>query len=342
MRKSVFAAGGLIAGALLASPTGAAEIVLDYTHDNFFGTNTVARAALEQAALDVSNVLTTNLGAVTDMSTGVSGSTSATFDIDVTYTNPATGTSATRTNSALSANEVRIFVGARNLSFPTLGEGGPAGISLSLDGFGFPSQWPDAVANASAAADANFSRGDGPVIYQVDGSSTWDGYQGNYSISYGASFGHLWFDNDTNWHLDHLAPVAAGKIDLYSVALHEILHSVGFSTADSFDAQRGADINDWTGPAVLALLGTGDEILTNDGHVGVAIGTRAMTDGLPLQEALMFPSIADGTRKYITELDLAFLQDMGWDVVAIPEPSAVALLCGVPMLLLGRRRRRGA
>jgi hypothetical protein len=38
----------------------------------------------------------------------------------------------------------------------------------------------------------------------------------------------------------------------------------------------------------------------------------------------MDPTITVGTRKYLTDLDLAFLQDMGWEVV--PEPTSAALL----------------
>jgi hypothetical protein len=335
------AAAGMIVGGVFAAQAGAANIVLDYTHDTFFGSNAVAKAALEKAALDVSNVLTTSLGATTDTSTGSFGETSASFNFRYTYTNPTTGSSTILNSTALPADEVRIFVGARTLGGSTLGEGGPAAPGFQFSGSGFSDEWVAAVDNASAAANANVGRGDGPVIGTIAGSSSLGGTNASFSVSFGAAFGNLWFDDDTNWHFDHTTAVGAGKADLYSVALHEILHSIGFSSADSFEDRRAADINDWTGPAVLALLGTGDEVLTSDGHIAEGMLSRRLFD-LAGQEAAMDPTITLGTRKFITELDLAFLQDMGWDVVAIPEPSSVVLLAGAPLLLLGRRRRRSA
>jgi hypothetical protein len=59
-------------------------------------------------------------------------------------------------------------------------------------------------------------------------------------------------------------------------------------------------------------------------------------DGV-LQEAVMDPSILTGTRKYLTQMDLAFLRDLNY--VTIPEPSTVAL-CVSGLLCIGRQRRR--
>ncbi|MCB1103839.1 MAG: PEP-CTERM sorting domain-containing protein, partial [Cephaloticoccus sp.] len=56
------------------------------------------------------------------------------------------------------------------------------------------------------------------------------------------------------------------------------------------------------------------------------------------QETAMDPDIAANQRKYLTELDLAGLQDIGY--TAVPEPATLALLAGAGALGLAVRRRR--
>jgi hypothetical protein len=51
------------------------------------------------------------------------------------------------------------------------------------------------------------------------------------------------------------------------------------------------------------------------------------------QETLMDPSTPRGTRELLTDLDLAGLADIGWQVTAVPEPgSAHLLLAGLGVL----------
>ena len=170
----------------------------------------------------------------------------------------------------------------------------------------------------------------------------------SFDLSYGPMIGNLWFDNDsdndgvaddattlgTYWHFDHTTSVGAGKSDFYSVALHEILHSLGFSGSNDSFAANSSGL-DWTGAEVIAELGDGTGAL-HTGASHIANGTMSQTlDGVP-QEAVMDPSITTGTRKEITTLDLAFLRDMGYETV--PEPSS-ALLIGLSGVVLLRRRR---
>ena len=55
----------------------------------------------------------------------------------------------------------------------------------------------------------------------------------------------------------------------------------------------------------------------------------------------MTPSLANGERREFTELDVAGLADVGWEIV--PEPNAAFLLTiGCVFLLLRRGPRRGA
>jgi hypothetical protein len=58
----------------------------------------------------------------------------------------------------------------------------------------------------------------------------------------------------------------------------------------------------------------------------------------------MDPTILLGTRKFLTELDLAGLNDLGYTVTAIPEPAQAVWLVGLVALgwtVVRRPVRRG-
>jgi hypothetical protein len=64
-----------------------------------------------------------------------------------------------------------------------------------------------------------------------------------------------------------------------------------------------------------------------------------LLDGVTSQEVVASPILSNGERRELTQLDLTFLQDIGWDTVAIPEPGTTAsLLCGLGYLLTRRSR----
>ncbi|MGB0991846.1 MAG: PEP-CTERM sorting domain-containing protein [Akkermansiaceae bacterium] len=331
----------------------ALDIKLDYGYDtstdNFFG-NATAKAAVDQAAADISALITTQFSAVTGGGySGVVGSTSATFDWEYIYNNPSTGIQQTYSSPNIAANEVTIFVGVRELSENTLGQGGPAGAGFNFSGGGFSSDWQAAVAAAEAAANAEMSRGAGPVVNTFAGSSTLGSATAFYTIETGIGVGALSFDVDTNnngtmntaaeladyWHYDHTTPVAAGKMDLYSVALHEMLHALGIGLSETWD-DFISNSTDWTGAEAIAVHGTGTGIIdSGGGHIDTNISSYSLVDG-SLQYAAMGPSLLPGTRQNLTELDAAFLRDIGHTTV--PEPSHAALLC-IGAALLARRKR---
>lgn len=96
--------------------------------------------------------------------------------------------------------------------------------------------------------------------------------------------------------------------------------------------------NDWLGANVNALV-SGDDLVDSGGsHITAGTMSRRLGD-LLAQEAAMDPDIAAGQRKYITEVDLAFLRDIGWQTVAIPEPSSAFAVVGVSVGVLLCRRR---
>lgn len=353
----------LIAGALIlalpAGPVPALTIIFDYSHDvadgnDFFGGNEAARQALEQAGADISAAITTVLGAITtDPVQGVFGGTTATFDARFSYLNPATGDTVTLDDTLLTADEFRIFVGTQVLSANTLGQGGPGGNGFSFGGGGDPAEWEQAVATGESLFNAQYLRG-GPLVSSFAGSATLGATTAEYALTFGPSLGNLWFDVDTNndtvlddaatlasfWHFDHTTAVDPAKYDFYSVALHEILHTLGFGITEAWD-QFVANTVDWTGQAVIDDTGSGVGILHTD-SVHIATGTESLTlAGGVVQEAVMDPNIANGQRKELTTLDMAFLEDMGWSVAAVPEPATVALWLGMAGLagIAGQRRR---
>ncbi|BDS06038.1 hypothetical protein NT6N_10780 [Oceaniferula spumae] len=345
----------------LAIPSASAfEIELDYGYDsssdNFFGTNAAAKSALEQAASDISSLISTRLAPVTNPFVGSNGGTTSTFDWDYVFRNPSElndpsnpdANKITISSPSLAADTVKIFVGVRELGGSTLGQGSTAGVALSISGGGFPSQYEDAVAAAEAASNASMGRGDGPVIRNISGSTTLGSTTANYSLNVGVGVGSLWFDVDGDndsvkdspeelddfWHFDHTTDVASGKRDFYSVALHEILHVIGVGTSDTWDSQISGTT--WTGPNAQLANGGGDGLIDSaGGHIADNTNSVRLSDN-GIQEVVMSPSLTTGTRKTLTELDVAFLQDLGYEIV--PEPSSAGMLSLSAILLLLYRR----
>ena len=329
----------------------ALTIQLDYSYDtaNFFGSHLVAKTALEAAASSINSIIRPSLGAVpTDTFTGANGSTSATFNWAVGFSNPETGAPQTFDPVILAADTVRVYVGMRVLGGSSLGEGGPAGAGFSISGNGQASQWAGAVTNAQNASNATMRRGGGPIIGSLSGSSVLGGTTANFTVNYGALAGNLWFDSDSNndgltdsfallsnyWHFDSAVPVAAGKNDFFSVALHELLHTLGFGASQTWDSLENG--TNWAGAqAISANGGSGVGLISTDGHIAAGTMSRRLSDGI-LQETVMDPFLNTGTRSLLTELDAAFLRDLGYD--AIPEPASICLLCSGAFLLLRRKR----
>ena len=65
-----------------------------------------------------------------------------------------------------------------------------------------------------------------------------------------------------------------------------------------------------------------------DGDQAHLISSYSSTriDNGQVQEAVMDPTILQGTRKYLTRMDLAILQDMGYQVVPEASTNVMVLL----------------
>ncbi len=328
----------------LQVPASAVSVTLVYQNpsDPFF--NATAQATMNQAAADVSYAITTSLTSLSqDVYTGTNGATTATANWSLNYTNPTDGTTQVSLPTfALGIDEIVIYVGSRDLPGSTLGVGGPGGVGLSLGGGGSPSQWVGAVDNMEAASNAGMVRG-GPVLGTISGTISLGGTPAGYDLSYGYAIGALAIDSLAVWNLDYNVLPTLGQNDLYSVAVHEMIHAIGFGIAPTWDEHVSG--TNWNGTAVLDLLGTGVGVLSLGGdHIAEGLTGTPLVNGVfqigQSQEALMDPTIIVGTRKYITDLDLAFLEDMGWAVQAIPEPSAALLIVAGGIGLLIRRSRK--
>jgi hypothetical protein len=228
----------------------------------------------------------------------------------------------------------------RPLAGSTLGQGGPSGAGIQLNGQGSSAQWNAALDKAEMNSTPGMLRGGGPIIGQLSGSISLGTTRGDYLVSFGAAVGSLSLDSDSNndgltdspeflanyWHYDHTTPVASGKNDFYSIALHEMIHAIGIGGSHTWNQMRSGST--WLGANAIALNGgTGVGLLEPDGsHIVSGKMSPRLFDGV-LQEVAMDPSNTTGTRKYLTELDAAFLRDIGF--AAVPEPSSGFLLAGV-------------
>jgi hypothetical protein len=312
---------------LTANPTShAINIVLEYQAGTLFHANLdlTAKAAINAAASDLSTAITTTLNAInTDAYTGTNGQTSVTFGWQFAYTDPTTNGNVLIPNATISANTVTFHVGARSLAGSTLGIGGPGNVmgdNSQFTGGGNPGQWVGAVANAEAAAEAAYKRGGGPIIQSAAGTATLGDVTANYSVDFTIAHGSLAFDRDSSnettlnnyWHFNHLTPVAAGKNDLYSVAMHEMLHAIGIGTSSSWTSKVSGGTN-WNGSEVIGLYGSGAGLVSS-GHITEGIMSTSIVNGAA-QEVVMDPTVTQGTRKYLTALDLAFLRDIGYSTI---------------------------
>jgi hypothetical protein len=321
----------VVIGLTAGGTSQAINIVLEYQAGTLFHANldVAAKNSIQAAASDLSAAITSSLNAInTDAYTGTNGQTSVTFGFQFVYTDPTTNGTVTLANATIPANTVTLHVGARSLLGSTLGIGGPGNVmgdNSQFAGGGSPGQWVGAVANAESAAEAAYKRGGGPILQSATGSATLGDVEANYSVDFTIAHGTLSLDKDSSnettlnnyWHFNHTTPVAGGKNDLYSVALHEMLHAIGIGTSNSWTSRVSGGVN-WTGPEVAALYGSGTGLVSS-GHITEGIMSTRISDGTP-QEVVMDPTITQGTRKSLTALDLAFLRDIGYSTI-IPNPT---------------------
>jgi len=178
----------------------------------------------------------------------------------------------------------------------------------------------------------------------VSSNSEWTKYSSR-SMNFGAgnvNVERVYYNATTGAERDYT--------DLYSVALHEIGHTIGFvSSYPKFtvlDADSDGDLD----------LSDGSQIAYSGGHSNISISTPEYTTpdpylfphtgssiGSSYNPMLMSPSVVAGIRRDLSAADIQIVADIqGFDNVdfsPVPEPSS-SLLIGLGSIALILRRRK--
>ena len=319
----------LVAALLLSvvQTTHAVAINFNYDFDDlgFFNLGTQARTALEAAGAFFENRLNDDLDSIIPPGSNT---------WDPIFTNPSTGATDNSSLTDLNLlNEILIIPGARDL---------PGALDLaeaSRGTFDFDGSF--------AWFQTLVTRGEGSIV-DVTGTTTatetapWGG-----SITVDTHTVQI--DQETGlfipraWNFAVNSGPVGSESDFFSTLVHEIGHILGIGTAVSWDAM--IESGEFTGAASAAeFVGNvpvdGAEQHWAEGVTStVAPGTESyITNGGAAQEAAMDPTLTFGTRKLFTDLDLAALDDIGWELTAIPLPAGFwMLLSGAALLLLRER-----
>ena len=131
-----------------------------------------------------------------------------------------------------------------------------------------------------------------------------------------------------------------GGFDLFSTALHELGHVLGVGIVNTWTNKVSGGY--FNGTNAMGIYG-GPVPVDAAGEHWLA-GTGSTLPGtLTWQTASYDPYSFNGQRRYLTDLDLAGLQDIGWGVSTIPEPETLyMLLSGLAIVGLRARRHRRA
>lgn len=254
---------------------------LDYSYDANGFFDDAARREVMEAAADYVGSL------LNDSLTAIIPSGGNSWRIQ--FNDPATGAAAEVNNPVINADELLLFVGGRDLGGDTLGLGGAGG-------------WQ---ASGSSAFLLNIegrgqSGATGPDAGQTD-TSLWGG--------------SIVFDIDSPWHFGVTTEGLAGnENDFYSVAIHEIFHVLGFTDGTPAFFNLISPSNVFLGPASQAVSSDTELEATDFAHWREGLTSAG-------QETLMDPTFTRGTRKLITPLDFAALEDIGWELDDIRYPG---------------------
>jgi hypothetical protein len=231
-----------------------------------------------------------------------------------------------------------------------VGWGGQGGSTLASGGtnwFGSDGRW---ASGGSLTWD-----NDGSSSFYVDtdptNSSEWNKYSSRDLTFNGVDM------NAERVHYDAPAGVARSNSDMLTVAVHEIGHALGI--LPTFPAYAASDLGSDNDIDITSGVFNGAQIDIDGGHTNFLISTPAGGDfpydpggGSFFPEStynpsVMGPSSTAGTRKLLTEADIAIvaqfleydMNTVNFNPSIVPEPSSILLL-GLGSLALFVRRSR--
>ncbi len=280
------------------TPAQALTLQFDYRFDsaNFFA-DPSRQSVLNAAGTYFSSLLTDSLTAITS-----SGQNLFTAE----FLAPSTLQSTLIPNFSVAADTLVVFVGGNStLGAGTLGQGGPGGYSAQ----GSPA-FLNTVAMRGQSAPTT----------------------GQSATEFAPWGGSVIFNSTAQWYFDSdvTTTEAFAGSDFYSVALHELGHLLGLGTADSWFTLISNGV--FTGAATVAAKGASVPVTADRGHW--AEGTQGVVNGQP-QETAMDPTLTVGSRKRFTNVDVAALDDIGWQIAPTVSPRQVPLLHPFLALMLG-------
>jgi|GEM_PF-3170372 len=319
LKRTGAAAWFVLLNLLLVPQLFAVEIVVDFTYDTFFKNNPVAVAAIEAAAKDLSDILTTELPAYDKPIERTGGQ--LTYGLHTTFGIFGFNKEPWK-DPGFKKDEIRIYIEGVPISGPTIGIATVQSVNAHLKG-----EWdltqphiPGLDLQTPVIAEATeVMRRAGPVEREID--LRFD----RGILETGIFFGKVKLDTISYWHYEHDQPVERNHYDLYTAALHEIVHCIGFS--GSVKSYRDNHVNGlWQGPHLKALNGGwGGGIIDDHGHFYSSYLRSTAVNSGQFQYAVMGPAVRLGERRYLTEHDLAVLKDVGWEADPSPTISAIRL-----------------
>ncbi len=299
----------LIIFAALFTKTSAIEIIFNYDLDTTgFFDDADARAALEAAGAYYEELIIDELGAIdANNFEGTDLSWTPTY-FEPGQQNQTILTSAR--NLVVPANSIVIYPGGRNLGANS-GQGGPGGyINLTGD-----ITWFNQV----------LARGE-------PGASTFNSQTGAFSTptDFAPWGGVVFFNQNSDWNFSLTEAGLVGQLDFLSTALHEIGHVFGLGINGQVSPWAELTTNGrFRGPlAVEANGGVRPSLNNNNDHWASATPDQETLNIFGREHgesfhALMEPSIGiPGIQLFpvLTDLDIAALQDIGWEITATPSP----------------------
>jgi hypothetical protein len=250
----------------------------DYSLDTTGFFNVQERRDILQVAADIV------FSKFSDVLTAITPSGTNTWQ--AVFPNPTTGATQVINGGVIAANEIVIYVGARDLPGTTVAQGGPGGL-----GWSGTTAWGQSVT----------SRGQ-------------PGALGTTLTDIGPWGGSMTVDPTIKWHFGATTQgLDSDEYDFLSVVSHEFMHIFGYGIT------RPDVTSSWTRLVSNGFF-TGANARAANGGVNVRLSGNqehwaegTQSNG---QEALMDPSINNtGIRKLPTPLDVAGLQDIGWQLI---------------------------